>query len=338
MEAQLSQVTMTSANAESRPGSLNLMSERYWPASVTFQDGRAFIPLALRGCGVGCKYCYVASPRSAVEALPTGQMLGLLRTVSDRISTSPTNSRPIMAIGCDTEVAISEAVTANALLCLDFASEFGLPVQLATKFPLPGPVRQRLECWPTGRPRPIVFTTITTIALSAKLEPNAPTPYERSANFRAHGGAWHSYALIKPFLETSHGDLAGLLDLLAHARPDGVVVGVRYRRSRRPNMLGDAHPVARKWLAVQPSDGARLFAAQLTHMGFRVFMNTQCASAWHNASSDGLIVKQKYPHLCVNCGACGAAERLGIQMAADPGKESRDGSEQISPRPNLAHR
>jgi len=305
----LSQIAIAAAHAESRPESLEPIRERDWPARVTFQDGRAFIPLALRGCGVGCKYCYIASPKSAAEALPASQMLDLLRTVSDHISGAPPGPRPIMAIGCDTELAISEAVTANAMLCLDFAKDFCLPVQLATKFPLPDSVLQRLECWPDSRPKPIVFTTITTIALSSRLEPNAPTPNERSANFRPHNEAWQSYALIKPFLKTSRADLDALLELLARERPDGIVVGVRYRRARTPNMLGDVHPVAAKWLAVHPSEASRQFAAHLTGMGFRVFMNTQCASAWHNASSDGLVVKHKYPHLCVNCGACSAAGR-----------------------------
>jgi DNA repair photolyase len=303
----LSQIAIAAAVTEDRSELLEAIGDRGLPARVTFQDGRAFIPLALHGCGVGCKYCYIGSPKRAAEALSASQMFEMLRTVSDHISGALAGPRPILAIGCDTELAISEAVTANAMLCLDFARDFRLPVQLATKFPLPEPVLQRLECWPNRGPGPIVFTTITTIALSSRLEPNAPTPWQRSANFRPHSEAWQSYALIKPFLETSRADLDALLELLGRERPDGIVVGVRYRRSRMPNMLGDVHPVATKWLAVRPSEASRQFAERLTALGFRVFLNTQCASAWHNASSDGLVVKHKYPHLCVNCGACSAA-------------------------------
>jgi hypothetical protein len=272
---------------------------------VTLQDGRAFIPLASRGCGIGCKYCYIASPASAVEALPEARVRDLLQTLGDHIDRLPSASRPILAIGCDTEIAISRAVLANAMMCLDFATELHLPVQVATKFPLPDPLLHRFDHWPIDCPKPIVFTTITTMLLSSRLEPNAPTPEKRSANFRRHGIAWRSFALIKPFLETSHKDRETLLELLMRGRPDGIVVGVRYRRARASNAPGDVHPVAKKWIAVPPSVAALQFVTRLTELGFRVFMNTQCASAWHNASSDGLIVKQKYPHLCVNCGACG---------------------------------
>ena len=271
---------------------------------VTFHDGRAFIPLASRGCGVGCKYCYISHPESAVEALPVARIHDLLQAVRDRIGSPPSADRPILVIGYYTEIAMSEGVLANAMMCLEFAVKLHLPVQLATKFPLPDTLRQTFDAWPLGNPRPIVFTTITTTSLSSQLEPNAPTPGERCANFRRHGKAWYSYALVKPFFETSCGECESLLDLLAQGRPDGIVVGVRYRRARAQSAFGDAHPVANNWIAVPPSEAAQQFARRLTGMGFRVFMNTQCASAWHNASSDGLIVKQNYPHLCVNCGAC----------------------------------
>jgi hypothetical protein len=200
---------------------------------------------------------------------------------------------------------MSMGVLANAMICLEFAAELQLPVQLSTKFPLPCGLLRRLDSWPSDNPKPIVFTTITTTSLSSTLEPNAPTPEERSINFRGHREAWYSYALIKPFIESCLDDRESLLSLLAQGRPDGIVVGVRYRRARTPNALADVHPVARGWIAVPPSEAAQQFVLRLAGMGFRVFMNTQCASAWHNASSDGLVVKQNYPHLCVNCGACG---------------------------------
>jgi DNA repair photolyase len=226
-----------------------------------------------------------------------------LQTVRSYMDDRPLERRPVLAIGCDTEVAISSETVTNALMCLDFAREHNLPVQLATKFPLHGALRRTLDRWPYPESPPVIFTTITTIALSKRLEPNAPTPAERAANFRQHSPAWRSYALIKPFLAIPDRDRRDLVELLRTKRPDGVVVGIRYRRSSS-NISGDAHPVASDWIATLPSGSARRLATQLTVTGLRVFMNTQCVTAWHNRSSDGQVVKEKFPHLCVGCGRC----------------------------------
>ncbi len=302
----------------SEPGLLLRMDQlKHLPASATsidpgvsvaFRDGRAFIPIARSGCGIGCKYCYISAPSAKVQPLLPEYMHILLGDVRDHIY-KYYQPVPIIAIGCDTEVGVSPQLVNNALICLEFAARYHLPVQLATKFPLPTALRGALDNWPIPNAPPMVFTTITTVTISARIEPNAPSPAERSANFTAHLPTWQSYALIKPFLQTTGEDREALLELLAANRPDGVVVGVRYRR-RRTTDHGDPHPVTSDWIATLPSDSARLFILRLTEMGLRVFMNTQCASSWHNLSLDSTIVRNKYPHLCVQCGRCPEEARV----------------------------
>jgi hypothetical protein len=276
-----------------------------WAGRVTFHDDRVFVPLAVSGCGVGCKYCYIDRPASDVDPLPAARMRTILKGVEDYLKELPQGFRPIIAIGCDTEVGISPALAANALMYLDFAAEHRLPVQISTKFPLDQSLRQRLDEWMFADCHPVVFTTITSVSLSARIEPGAPTPATRATNFRQHSRSWSSYALIKPFLATSESDKEALLELLERNRPDGVVVGIRYRRKVAEDRPGDPHPVASGWIASPPSESAQRFAARLKEIGHRVFMNTQCVSAWHNSSSHGLVVKSDHPYLCVDCGACG---------------------------------
>ena len=276
----------------------------HWSEKVTIRYGRAFIPLASSGCGVGCKYCYITRPDGVVSALSVSRMRELLQIVEAYMDKRPKAPRPILAIGCDTEIGMSQAVLDNAMICLEFAAKYRLPVQISTKFPLAWSLRQKLDNWPLADSPPVVFTTITTVSLSARLEPNAPSPAERSTNFGQHSPSWLSYALIKPFFPTSRDDKLALLELLTQSRPDGIVVGVRYRHKEILNVVDDVHPIANDWVAVPPTASARQFVMQLTGVGFRVFMNTQCVSAWINASSHGIIVKKKYPHLCVNCGNC----------------------------------
>jgi hypothetical protein len=268
-----------------------------------FRDGRLFVPIARSGCGVACKYCYISSPAESVVPLSLEHLCELLDDLRGYLQ-RPDEPRPIMAIGCDTELGVSPQLTNNVLLCLDFAVRHGLPVQVATKFPLAPALKNALESWPAESAPPMVFTTITAVAMSKRIEPNAPHPFERATNFSEHLPTWQSYALIKPFLSTSPEDKQLLLNLLATHRPDGVVVGVRYRRRQAKGNLGDPHPVMPDWIATLPSESARVFIRQLSDLGLRVFMNTQCASAWHDPSLDSTIVRTNYPHLCVQCGRC----------------------------------
>lgn len=271
--------------------------------SVAFRDSRVFVPLAYTGCGVGCKYCYISAPSEAARPLPPVHVKRLLRQVGERIARTQRDDL-IMAIGSDTEIGVSPDIVNNVVTCLEFAAKHGLAVQIATKFPLPAVLRDALESWPLRNTPPVIFTTITTLAISSRIEPNAPSPVERAKNFSVRRTAWQSYALVKPFLPTSQEDKNSLLELLAASRPDGVVVGVRYRRRHSAADRGDPHPVAGDWIATLPSEPARIFVRQLDDLGLRVFMNTQCASSWHDLRLDSTIVRDKYPHLCVRCGRC----------------------------------
>src|SRR5579862_1141119 len=90
---------------------------------VAFRDSRAFIPIARSGCGVACKYCYISAPASKAVPLSRRHMYKLLDELRSYIHQSH-QPRPIMAIGCDTEVGVSPQLTDNALICLDFAARY----------------------------------------------------------------------------------------------------------------------------------------------------------------------------------------------------------------------
>jgi hypothetical protein len=275
------------------------------PGQVSYEPGRAFIPLALSGCGVGCRYCYIDRPGEDANALPVSEMKRLLNDFQRHIHASPSTRGTLVAIGCDTEVGVSDRLVENAILCLEFASRHELPVQLSTKFPLPTLLRDAFDSWRPDQPRPVVFTTITTTSLSARIEPRAPSPVERATNFGPRRTSWLSYALIKPFTDATARDAEGLTDLLDKYRPDGAVVGVRYRRRPEPaaTPIGE-HPFAKGWFGGPPSVDAGQLRQKLVAIGLPVFMNTRCVSAWHNSSRHGEIVKRNHPYLCVDCGAC----------------------------------
>jgi hypothetical protein len=94
------------------------------------------------------------------------------------------------------------------------------------------------------------------------------------------------------------------MDLLCEQRPDGAVVGVRYRRRTVATESGREHPFAKGWIGQAPSVDVLEFVDRLRSLNFPVFMNTRCVTAWHNSSAHGQSVKRNSPYLCVGCGAC----------------------------------
>jgi hypothetical protein len=270
-------------------------------------EDRIFVELAAGGCGVGCKYCYIAEPSEAARPLPRETIMLRLSEITRRAGYRHGKTGPLLSIGCDTEVGVDPAVTDNAELCLAFAAEHELPVQLATKFPLPDRLVNLLNRWPSTAPVPVVFTTITTITRHLTLEPRAPAPGDRARNFGIPRAKWLSYALVKPFGPASVSDAPLLLELFKRTRPDGVVVGTQYNRgtTRLPRLDEySEHPYIENWYSRGPTDHALSFAKELRTSDLRVFLSTRCVTAWHNASDHGLLIHDRHPHLCVGCGSC----------------------------------
>ncbi|MGH8424975.1 MAG: hypothetical protein ACRER3_21860 [Pseudomonas fluorescens] len=274
---------------------------------IRIENNRVFVDLVAKGCGVGCKYCYISAPSATVEPLTATELKVVLRRVEQIVHDSRNDSKPLLAIGCDTEIDASRVVQERANECLQFAQKHRLPLQIATKFPLSQQLLARLNCWPAQCPMPTVFTTITTVSLFRQLEPGAPPPAERARNFTTGRQRWLSYALVKPFLPASAKDSRGLLDLFLRSRPDGVVVGVHYRRGDHfvdKSKKSFEHPYNRDWHSSGLSQQAREFVSLLQMHDIRTFATTRCVTAWHNKTNHGQSVKRHSPELCVNCGAC----------------------------------
>jgi DNA repair photolyase len=268
---------------------------------------RIFIELAEEGCGIGCRYCYISGPSTPVQPLPMTVIAKNLEDIPERFRYSQGKNGPLLSVGCDTEIGANPAVSGNADLCLAFAAEQRLPLQLATKFPLDDSLVKRLDQWPDDAPTPIVFTTITTITRHREMEPKAPPPLERAHNFKIPRKKWLSYALVKPFGPASISDTGPLLELFTTTQPDGVVVGTQYNRGTAKLSERNEykeHPYIRNWYSKDPMEEALEFAEKIRENGFEVFLSTRCATAHHNKSDHGLIIHNQYPMLCVKCGSC----------------------------------
>lgn len=279
--------------------------------SRTAEPDRIFVELASEGCGVGCRYCYIAKPASKARPLPITEVQATLDRIAASLSRND-SPPPLLSLACDTEIGTSRAMLDNAEECLHFAARNKIAVQFATKFRLPSTLISLLNEWPVDSPKPVAFTTITTVERHQLLEPGAPHPDERAENFVIPRKRWLSYALVKPFNASSTADSKALLNILLHKRPDGAVVGVRYRRRPASHTTESTkrheHPYMKNWIAETPTQQAKQFAQSLQDAGIVRFASTRCATAWHNATGHGQVIYQRSPHLCTGCGICATTE------------------------------
>lgn len=265
----------------------------------TFTDGRVLLPLARTGCGFSCRYCYIPQPRLPAVSISAIELDADLHSVrSDERFVSGIDGT-LISLGCDTEVFGTVEMTALCSHTLDIFADTGNPVQIATKCPLPDAIVDRLNVWPSGAPRPIVFTSVTTLTRAEHFEPGAPSPWVRAHNFGIPRRRWESALLVKPFTKASGEDKAEFVELIRDTRPDFVVVGVQYRRHGD----GPPHPLERGWTGTTVQDHHG-FVQAIKATGVPVFLNTLCVTAFVNSSTHGQPVLDEHPDLCVSCGAC----------------------------------
>lgn len=284
---------------------LRVLGNRLSESEAPFIDrnyDRVFLPLARRGCGVGCSYCYIDGPRDEVEPLSQTHAERLLDQVEEE--STATLQRPLtVAIGCDTESLRNPLLVTRTVAALERARLLNLPVQLATKYVIPDSIRVILDGWPNQNYRPIVFTTVTCTQSAATVEPGAPPAAERARNFDVGNGRWVSVALVKPFLKLNRAESEDLARLIVSASPNAAVVGVTYRRARSESLDG-VHPFARGWSADRPSDRAEEFRLSLESGGVRTFANTECVVDFFNHTGHGRTIFESHRYLCVGCGRC----------------------------------
>jgi hypothetical protein len=271
---------------------------------VTVYESRIFLELAESGCGVGCKYCYIPNPAEQVQPLPTASVSAKLVAIERHPKFCPGHKGTLLAIGCDTELGLNPHLSQSVCLALGFALKHDIPVQLATKYPLSLPVLNYLARFDVASHKPVIFTSFTVVTDPRKLEPGAPSVQRRAQNFLVAPRVWLSYALIKPFLIATWRDRLNILNFLEQYRPDGVVVGVPYRPSRKNVERDGEHPFVGDWSGNRPSAEARQFVELVRNRGHKVFMNTECVVAFHNRTGHAQQVHDQRNYLCVGCGAC----------------------------------
>jgi len=263
------------------------------------QSRRVFPRFVHHGCGIGCSYCYIDGPADPPVYLNDEEVETWLRQIPEGPSVT-------VSLASDTEPFLTARSIDIAERYLRACQQRMVNVQISTKCQLPKSTLALLDQWQSPQ-RPVVFTTITSVELAARLEPGAVSPALRAVNFQGHSDSWRSVALVKPLLHLSITDRHEVAALLADASPDAVVLGVRYWRAHGAELADESllrHPCDPRWVGVTPSDRDLELVGALSVPGRPIFMNTECVVDYFNHNGSGRQIFERYNQLCTHCGVC----------------------------------
>lgn len=223
-----------------------MMSEELYNFTwQTREDGgnRVFIQGPSDSCPIRCAYCYING--KGVEPKPYDRTK-LDDTLDAIVGDENFTNHTMISLGCDTDPLLPQLLDGTIQIMSRFAARPN-PIQLASKLIIPASLVEFAQDWPLGKRPPVFSTSITSIEHSAKLEPLAPSPFERAKNFDTLASMrWNSLSLMKPLLPSVEVEKDKFVDLYTRHTPDGIVVGDMYRRG-----LGDGtkkvHPIAGNW-------------------------------------------------------------------------------------------
>ncbi len=223
--------------------------------SFGYADTRVFVPLSSNeGCTIGCKYCYIAALGEQPTPFAPAQFSEMLYGITE--DPRYTHGDTLISFGC-VDDPFHPGLTDNLIQGLAHFAKFDSPhsplLQLASKLTVPEEIKEFAADWPKNKYPPVTSVSLTTIANAATIEPNAPNPEQRAANFhtlRVLG--WCSIAMMKPFSPGMPRETDNFADLYSRHQPDAIVVGSRYTRERPGNSQPQRphHPTAPNWVEI----------------------------------------------------------------------------------------
>ena len=271
--------------------------------SPTFDEGRLFLPLSISGCGIGCKYCYIPSPQKRVvpisKELLTKDINSILK--SDKFKSGPLGT--VISIGCDTDPFLNSQTSKLVIDILSIFKNLRNPIQLSTKCIIPNDILSLLNNWPDSNPKPIIFTSLSSISMANKIEPHAPSVLSRIRNLTFSNKHWITGVMIKPIIKATLKDKEEIYNLLSFFIPNIIIIGVRYSpifKSGYP-----PHPLEKKWFGIPFSTAELKFSNFLKeNLGIPIYHSSLCATANSIKSSHALNIFKNHSNVCANCGLC----------------------------------
>lgn len=288
---------------------------------LTWKAGRVFVDFSSKGCGSGCRYCYIQDPVAAATYLGEAEFAQLVDELVDNPNFVPGRLGTLVSISPGTEPLKTAKSQDYLAALLERLLPFGNPVQLPTKEVVPDWLAALARESVQYAGQLVLFLSLATATRASYLEPGAAPVMDRLKNAElVRGTGIRSCAYIKPFLQSAYGEIDEFAELINETVPDFLCVGMRYhaerslaarnpaiRRAASIPLAGTPHPAKGGFVATGVTRELNLFADALARLcsPIPVFLTSTCVSGFAADREPPLPVWQSMPSLCVRCRSCG---------------------------------
>lgn len=191
------------------------------------EDGRIFVDIAYRGCGSGCKYCYVSSAAEAQELASyedLSQLVEYLRTYYH-------NDNQIFSFCPNTEPFKTQASTERVLFVLRGIQGCRCHIQISTKEYIDDTILNELDF--LAKKSAIFINVSMPFLESHKIEPCASDIQRRVSNIeRIQRYKFLKCGLyIKPCTKDAVSNIDRYITIIKNAKPDYVCIGVSFDKN-----------------------------------------------------------------------------------------------------------
>lgn len=202
----------------------------YLDAMIHVDGMRVFIDIAKKGCGNGCKYCYIETAETSQvlwekekisEALDKLELLNAFRADAEKF---------IISLCPSTEPLKSLKARGYILYIIKRLVHYKCFFQIATKDIVTTDFLEEVHKELLFEGQLIINISINNFTMASQIEPNAVTPEERLDNVDIikKYKKIKSCVLIKPFLSLTYDDIEIFKEKLINHRPDHICVGIYF--------------------------------------------------------------------------------------------------------------
>ena len=252
-----------------------MLPEKYQDLLIV-ENKRVFIDVAYRGCGSGCKYCYVPSA-SAEQLLASYE--DLVKVVG-YLSANHLLDDQIVSFCPNTEPFKTRESAERVLFVIRRIKEYQCHIQISTKEYIDNDILQELEKLAGDNK---VFINISMPFLNAsEIEPGAADIQKRVENIERIGRYAHLKCglYIKPCTKVAINNAHSYIKIIKEVSPDYVCIGIAFDKKAKIPCTSLYHQEDAELIIATQQEMLKEFALQIKSISkCRVVYSSICAIA-----------------------------------------------------------